>query len=72
MNLVGIVSIISLFVVAPLIVFGFVYLNKRDKNKLNILQYQKEIAEIELKKEEAKVRFIEEENKKYDRLINEK
>lgn len=65
----GIIAIISIFVVTPSIVFGFILLSKKEKNRLDALRYQKELAEIELRRDELKLRLLEAENAKYDRLI---
>ncbi len=66
----GIVALVSIFVVAPMIVFGFLLLAKRGKNTVEIMRMKRDIAEIELKKEEAKARILVEENRKYDRIID--
>jgi hypothetical protein len=36
------------------------------------MEYQKKILELELEKETAHIKSLEEENKKYDRIINER
>lgn len=66
----GIIALISIFVVMPSIVFGFILLSKKEKNRVEILRYQKEIAEIDLRKDELKLKLLQEENLKYDRLID--
>ncbi len=68
----GIVALLSIFVVAPMIVFGFILLAKRGKNAVEIMRMKRDIAEIELRKEEAKARILVEENRKYDRIIEER
>jgi len=65
----GIIAILSIFIGLPSIIFGFIYLNRKEKNRISILEYQRQISELELKREEAKIRLIEEENRKYDRII---
>ena len=42
------------------------------ENKIKELELQKEVLELELKNQEAKIKLLEEENKKYDRIINER
>jgi len=60
--------IMGLFV-APAITFGFILLIKKQKSDVEKLRYKKEILELEIKKEEAHIKLIQEENKKYDRII---
>ena len=69
MDLTANLAIICVFVVVPVTVFGFILLGKKEKNKIEKLRYQKEILELELEKEAYKIKLLEEENKKYDRII---
>lgn len=69
MELVPIVSVLSIFVFAPAIVFSFVYFSKRNKFKLEELRYKKEMLELEIEKERVHIRSLEVESAKYDRLI---
>jgi hypothetical protein len=39
--------------------------------ELEKLKYQKEIAELEMEKEKTKIKLLEEENKKLDKIIYE-
>ena len=66
-----IISVLSLFVAAPVIVFSFILKMKKSNNEVMKLQYQKEMLELELKKEELQIKRLEAESKQYDRLINE-
>ena len=59
-----------LFIGSPLVVFSFIFLVKREKSKVQVLQYKKELAEIELNKEMIRLEVLKEENKKYDHLIS--
>jgi aminopeptidase C len=68
--LIPIVAILSVFVGAPGIVFGFLYKSKKNKIDLQKMQYQKEILELELEKERAQLLLLEAENTKYDNIIN--
>ena len=68
----GIIAIISIFIIAPSIVFGFILLSKKEKNRIEVLKYQKEIIELEIRKDELKMKLLEEENRKYDRIIEER
>ena len=61
----------SLFV-APLITFGFIGFMKKQKIDVEKLKYKKEILELEIKKQESDILFLQEENKKYDRIIDQK
>jgi hypothetical protein len=66
----GSVAILSLFVGLPGIVFHFVYKSK--KNKTEMIKQQKELLEVELEKAKIQLRLLEEENRKYDKIISEK
>ena len=57
------------FFVAPALTFGFIGYTKKIKAEVEKKRYQKEILELEIKKEELHLRMIEEENKKYDKMI---
>lgn len=69
--LIPIVSVLSIFIAAPLIVFSFIVRVKKNDSELTKLQYQKELLELALKKEELQIRRLEAENKRYDRLLSE-
>ncbi len=60
--------VFSLFV-APCLVFGFILFLRKGKNDVEKLRLQKEMKEIEMKKEEIHLRALIEENLKYDRMI---
>jgi hypothetical protein len=47
------------------------YKQKTQKNRIRELELQKEILELEIEKQNSKVKLLEEENKKYDKIINE-
>jgi hypothetical protein len=70
MNMTAIFSVFCVFIAAPTIVFGFIYLNKRTKSRVEELVLKREILELEMKKETVHMEVIREENRKYDRLIN--
>ena len=72
MDVTSIIGILSLFIGAPIIVFGFRYLNKRNQHEIELMKYKRDIAEIELEKEQVKLKLIEAENLKYDRIIDDK
>ena len=69
MDSTAIIAIFSVFGLAPMTVFGFILLLKRQKHRVEELRYKKEILELELEKEAYKIKLLEEENRKYDRLI---
>jgi hypothetical protein len=58
--------------VAPALTFGFIYLMRRKKVELEKIRYQKEILELEVEKEEIRLKAMIEENRKYDRLIEDR
>jgi hypothetical protein len=64
----GSVAILSLFVGLPGIVLHFIYKSK--KNKTEMIRQQKELMEMEIEKEKIHLRLLEEENRKYDKIIN--
>lgn len=70
MDIAGIVAILSALIGIPVIVFGFVLLNLRSKRSIDKIRLQKEILELELQKDQIKLKMLEAENIKYDRLID--
>jgi hypothetical protein len=66
----GSIAILSVFVGLPGIVFHFIYKSK--KNKTEMIKQQKELLEVEIEKERLHLRLLEEENRKYDKLLEEK
>jgi hypothetical protein len=54
---------------ASVIVFGSIIIIKKGRNEVEKLRLQKEIKEIDLRKEELHLSTLLEENKKYDRMI---
>ena len=68
----GSIAIISLFVGLPVIVLSFIYKNGKNKREKEIekIKYQKEVLELEVKKQNNQMKIFEEENKKLDTLIN--
>ena len=68
----GIVAIIALFIVLPKTVLSFISKNNTHKreSELEKIRYQKAILELELEKQRNDLRLLEEENKKYDKIIN--
>jgi hypothetical protein len=72
MDITSIIGILSLFIGAPIIIFGFRYLNKRNQHDIELIKYKRDIAEIELEKEKVKLKLLEAENEKYDRIIEDR
>ena len=65
----GIVAIISIFVVAPSIVFGFILLGKRGRNQVELAKYRLRETELGVERERLRVEALREENRKLDRMI---
>jgi uncharacterized membrane protein YkgB len=65
----GIVGIISALVVAPAIFFSFLYKITKNKHELKKMQYQKQILELEVEKQNNQIKLLEEENRKLDKII---
>jgi hypothetical protein len=55
----------------PILAITLSYRQKTQKNKLKELELQKAIMELEIEKQNGAVKLLEEENKKYDKIINE-
>jgi len=60
--------IVSL-IIAPTITFGFILILKKIRADVDKVKYQKEMMELELKKEEVHLQAMIEENKKLSHLI---
>jgi len=54
----------------PITAIVLSYKQKAQKNKMQELQLQKEILQLEIEKQNSTIKLLEEENKKMDRLIN--
>ena len=59
------------FIGLPTLVFFFVRAIQRDKTEVDRLKARKEVLELEAKVEEARAKALFEENRKYDRIIEE-
>jgi hypothetical protein len=55
----------------PILAITLSYRQKTQKNRIRELELQKEILELEIEKQNGQVKLLEEENKKYDKIINE-
>ncbi len=69
MNFIPYFAIFCVFIAAPLIVFGFIYLMRRSKTRLDEMDLKREILELEVRKESLHLETMKEENRKYDRII---
>ena len=54
----------------PIVAIVLSYRQKTQKNKIRELELKREILELEVKKQDSNIRLLEEENKKYDRIID--
>ncbi|MBU0936668.1 MAG: hypothetical protein KKC64_13700 [Spirochaetes bacterium] len=64
------IPVISLFVLAPAIVFGTIYKMKQLKTRVEELRLQKEIIELEVRRKELELYELQERDKhQLDRLI---
>lgn len=61
--------VFCVFIGAPLIVFGFLFLRRRGRDQLEALRIKKEMLELEVEKEKLHLAAMAEENAKYDRII---
>ena len=69
MELIRVLSILGALVPILIIVLSF-RVKRIKKDKIKELELQKEILELELKNQEVKIKLLEEENKKLDKIIN--
>ena len=54
----------------PIIAIVLSHMQKGQKNKIRELELQKEILQLEVEKQNGKIKLLTEENKKYDKIIN--
>ena len=66
----GSITVMSLFVGLPAVVLNFI--NKSEKNKIEKMKAQKELIEAETEKEKIHLKLLEEENRKYDKLLDQR
>ncbi|MDR0670083.1 MAG: hypothetical protein LBF95_08375 [Treponema sp.] len=53
----------------PIVAIALSYRQKTQKNRIRELELQKEILKLEIDKQDSKIKLLEEENKKYDKII---
>jgi len=72
-NLMIMTALIITFGTLGLIGLVFLFVSKMVKGHFDVVKMktQKEILELELQKQNNDIKLLEEENKKYDRIINE-
>jgi hypothetical protein len=68
--LIPIVSIISVFIGLPGIVFLFVFNYQKKKMEIKKLEYETKKLELEIEKQNNQLKILEKENKKYDEIID--
>jgi TolA-binding protein len=54
----------------PILAITLSYRQKSQENRIRELELQKEILSLEIEKQNGQVKLLEEENKKYDKIIN--
>jgi hypothetical protein len=73
MNLAGLIGVlIPLTALSiPIVALVLSHRRKTQNNKIKELELQKEILHLEVDKQNGKIKLLEEENKKYDKIIYE-
>jgi hypothetical protein len=66
----GFIAVTGAFAI-PIVAIALSHRGKFQKGRIRELELQKEILELELKKQDGSIKLLEEENKKYDKIINE-
>jgi hypothetical protein len=65
-------ALIPFFVLSiPILAIILSYKQTAQKNKIRELELQKKIAELDIEKQNSTIKLLEEENKKYDKILNE-
>jgi TolA-binding protein len=54
----------------PILAITLSYRQKTQENRIRELKLQKEILSLEIEKQNGQVKLLEEENKKYNKIIN--
>jgi len=55
----------------PIVAIALSHRQKTQNNKIKELELQKQILQLEVEKQNGRVKLLEEENKKYDKIIYE-
>ena len=66
----GFIAVVGTFAI-PIVAIALTHRGKIQKDKIRELELRKEILELEIKKQDDNIRLLEEENKKYDKIIGE-
>ena len=69
MGMEGVVGLLSVFIGAPTVVFGFILLARREKNRVELERLRIREAELNLERERLRIEVLREENRKLDRMI---
>jgi hypothetical protein len=67
--LLGFIAVVGTFAI-PIVAIALTHRGKFQKDKIRELELRKEILELEIKKQNDNIKLLEEENKKYDRIID--
>ena len=54
----------------PIVAIVLSHRQKTQKNTIREMELQKEILELEIEKQNANIKLLEEENKKYDKILS--
>jgi hypothetical protein len=68
--LIAIISVICVFIGLPGIVFSFIHHHQKNKLEIKKMEYNQKTLELEIEKQNNQIKILEEENKKYDKIIN--
>ena len=68
MDFIFLIPFVALLI--PILALVFSYREKAKRNKIREMELHKEILELENKNQENKIKLLEEENRKYDKIIN--
>jgi len=66
--LLGLIAIAGTFAI-PIVAIALTHRGKFQKDKIRELELRKEILELEIKKQDDTIKLLEEENRKYDKVI---
>ena len=69
----GILAVVAIFVILPKTILDFIGKTVKHKRETELekIRYQKEILELEVAKQNNRLRLLEAENRKYDAIIGE-
>jgi hypothetical protein len=69
LNLVGLVVPLTALSI-PIIAIVLSHKRKSQDNKIRELELQKDILRLEIEKQDGRIKLLEEENRKYDKIID--